>query len=131
MKKNYGKTIDVTPVVQWIKDNAVDGIAPNRTTYDQVHGDLPAFTVLQRRGWNWAKLVEMAGLQPAYKGRPTQNRLDDNALGEMVERRRRQAEPPIPKSWPLFGIPTRTETFVVRIAADTAIRCTRQYFSLR
>jgi hypothetical protein len=35
-----------------------------------------------------------------------------------------------PRSWPLFGIPTKTETFVVPIDDATAIRCTRSYYSL-
>ncbi len=40
------------------------------------------------------------------------------------------AEPPTPSQWPIFGIPTRHETFIVPIDDATAIRCTRSYYSL-
>src|SRR5690606_13288743 len=41
------------------------------------------------------------------------------------------AEPPRPSTWPLFGIPTRTENFRGRLPDGTVVQVTRQYYCLR
>lgn len=137
------KPINIEPVFEWIRRNSTDGFGPARSLY---HGaaaanGLPSYSSLQLRKWTWPKLLEAAGVQPCPKGRPPigsgakylRNHPGAVPLGLAAELERMEAtaEPPQPRSWPLFGIPTRQETFTVRIDAETAIRCTRQYFSLR
>lgn len=141
------RPIDIEPILQWIRDNSVDGIGPARSMY---HGaatavGLPSYSSLQLRKWTWPKLLEAAGVPPRAVGRPRNiiepecgNAMLHRVAGctpatvdEEIELMRTHAEPPRPTDWPLFGIPTKTETFVVAITDNTAVRCTRQYFSLR
>lgn len=135
--------IDIEPVLEWIRTNSTDGIGPARSMYHTAasRAGLPSYSSLQLRKWTWPALCEAAGVQRRQNGRPPKSqgaqflRAYPGALPATVEEEIQHmhdhAEPPQPRSWPLFGIPTRTETFTVRIAADTAIRTTRQYYSLR
>ena len=136
------KPIDLEPVLQWIRDNSIDGIGPARSMYHSAAAaaGLPSYSSLQLRKWTWPALCKLAGVERRQVGRPPQSegpaflRRFPGAIPATVEEEIQQmhdnAEPPQPRSWPLFGIPTRTETFTVRISDDTAIRCTRQYFSI-
>ena len=141
------KVIDLEPVLQWIRNNTIDGISPARRMYhaSAVRAGLPAYSSLQRRNWTWPKLLKAAGVPQRPLGRPrniTERECGSDILHrvsgatpasveEEMDLMRAHAEPPRPAEWPLFGIPTKTETFVVAITDDTAVRCTRQYFSLR
>ena len=124
---NNLKAIDLEPVLQWIRNNTIDGISPARRMYhaSAARAGLPAYSSLQRRNWTWPKLLAAAGVPPRVAG------CTPATADEEIELMRTHAEPPRPTDWPLFGIPTKTETFVVPLTANTAVRCTRQYFSLR
>ena len=144
---NNLKAIDLEPVLQWIRNNTIDGISPARRMYhaSAARAGLPAYSSLQRRNWTWPKLLAAAGVPPRAVGRPRNiiepecgNAMLHRVAGctpatvdDEIELMRTHAEPPRPIDWPLFGIPTKTETFVVPLTANTAVRCTRQYFSLR
>ena len=137
------KPINIEPVLQWIRDNSIDGIGPARSMYHSAAAaaGLPSYSSLQLRKWTWPLLLDAAGVQRRQVGRPMSGngsaflRAYPGAVPTTVEEEidlmKANAEPPRPSEWPLFGIPTRRETFVVPITADTAIRCTRQYYSLR
>lgn len=137
------KPIDLEPVLQWIRDNTVDGIGPARSMYHSAaaRAGLPSYSSLQLRNWTWPNLLKRAGVEQRQSGRPPIHtgaqflRAFPGAVpatvDEEIDLMRANAEPPQPSSWPLFGIQTRTETFVVAVSDDTAIRCTRRYFSLR
>ena len=137
------KPIDLEPVLQWIRDNSIDGIGPARSMYHSAAAaaGLPSYSSLQLRKWTWPALCKLAGVERRQVGRPPIHtgaqflRAYPGAVPTTVEEEidlmQANAEPPRPTDWPLFGIPTRRETFVVPINADTAIRCTRQYYSLR
>lgn len=137
------RPIDIEPVLQWIRDNSIDGIGPARSMYHTAasRAGLPSYSTLQLRKWTWRKLLDAAGVEQRQLGRPPIHtgsqflRAYPGAVPTTVEEEidlmQANAEPPRPTDWPLFGIPTRRETFVVPISADTAIRCTRQYYSLR
>ena len=122
---NNLKAIDLEPVLQWIRNNTIDGISPARRMYhaSAARAGVPPRAVGRPRNiiepeCGNAMMHRVAGCTPA-------------TVDEEIELMRTHAEPPRPTDWPLFGIPTKTETFVVPITADTAVRCTRQYFSLR
>ena len=133
--------IDMDAIFDWLRDHANGDHAPSRTLYDAEHGDLPGFSSLQRRGWTWNRLIAAAGLLPPEKGRPpvrpgaqflrANPGMAPASVDEEVEQMRLRAEPPVPDSWPLFGIPTKVETFIGRFRDGTPVRCTRHYFSLR
>ena len=137
------KPIDLEPVLQWIRDNTVDGIGPARSMYHSAAAKLglPSYSSLQLRKWTWPALCAKAGVERRQVGRPPIHtgsqflRSFPGAVPASVEEEidlmKAHAEPPQPSSWPLFGIPTRTETFVVAVSDDTAIRCTRSYYSIR
>ena len=137
------KPIDLEPVLQWIRDNSIDGIGPERSMYHSAAAaaGLPSYSSLQLRKWTWPALCKLAGVERRQVGRPPIHtgaqflRAYPGAVPTTVEEEsdlmKANAEPPTPATWPLFGIPTKTETFVVAITDDTAIRCTRQYYSLR
>ena len=137
------KAIDIEPVLQWIRDNCIDGIGPARSMYHSAAAaaGLPSYSSLQLRKWTWPALCKLAGVERRQVGRPPIHtgaqflRRFPGAVpatvDDEIELMRTHAEPPRPTDWPLFGIPTKTETFVVAITDDTAVRCTRQYFSLR
>ena len=120
------KAIDLEPVLQWIRDNSIDGIGPARSMYHAAAAKLglPSYSSLQLRKWTWPALCAKAGVERRQVGRPPIHTGSQFLM-------KAHAEPPQPSSWPLFGIPTRTETFVVAITDDTASRCTRQYYCLR
>ena len=135
--------IDLAPVLDWIRSNSTDGIGPARSAYHSAAAaaGLPSYSSLQLRKWTWPALLDAAGVQRRQVGRPPKS---DGAaflrcwpgaipatVEEEIQHMHDHAEPPQPRSWPLFGIPTKTETFVVPITDDTAIRCTRSYYSLR
>lgn len=44
---------------------------------------------------------------------------------------RHSAEPPRPTTWPLFGIPTKTEVKFGQLPDGTPVWVTRQYYSLQ
>ena len=141
------RPIDIEPVLSWIRTNTVDGISPARRMYhaSAARSGLPAYSTLQRRNWTWPKLLKAAGVPPRPAGRP--RNISERESGSAILHRvsgatpatveeemdlmRAHAEPPRPAEWPLFGIPTKTETFVVPLTANTAIRCTRSYYSIR
>ena len=137
------KPIDLEPVLQWIRDNSIDGIGPARSMYHSAAAaaGLPSYSSLQLRKWTWPALCKAAGVERRQVGRPPQSegpaflRRFPGAIPATVEEEIRQmhdnAEPPQPRSWPLFGIPTRCETFIGRLPDGATVRCTRQYFSLR
>ncbi len=137
------KRIDLEPVLQWIRDNTVDGIGPARSMYHSAAAKLglPSYSSLQLRKWTWPALCAKAGVERRQVGRPpiyTGSQFLRRYPGavpasveEEIDLMKEHAEPPRPATWPLFGIPTRTETFVVAVSDDTAIRCTRSYYSIR
>ena len=126
-------TIDA--VIARLRELAQNGHAPGVRAWNRQRGpDLPIYETLSAHGHNWLDLCELAGLEPAKRGGPPGSPgriVSFEAADAEVRHRLATAEPPRPAEWPLFGIPTKTETFVVAITDDTAVRCTRQYFSLR
>ncbi len=134
-------TIMATPSSTGCATTPTATTRPAASLYDAEHGDLPGFSSLQRRGWTWNRLIAAAGLLPPEKGRPpvrpgaqflrANPGMAPASVDEEVEEMRLRAEPPVPKSWPLFGIPTKVETFIGRFPDGTPARCTRHYFSLR
>ncbi len=137
------KPIDLESVLQWIRDNSNDGIGPPRSAYHSAAAaaGLPSYSTLQLRKWTWVKLLASAGVEQRQVGRPPKSEgpaflrrwpgAVPATVEEEIQKMHDHAEPPQPRTWPLFGIPTKTETFVVPITDDTAIRCTRSYYSLR
>ena len=129
--------IDIEPILDWIRANSTDGMAPPRRNYNysSAAAGLPAWSTLHRRGWTWAKLVQTAGLIERPNGRPPKEGwhpgMSHASIAAEIDRMEATAEPPQPRSWPLFGIPTRCETFIGRLPDGATVRCTRQYFSLR
>ena len=137
------RPIDIEPVLQWNRDNSTDGIGPARSMYHTAasRAGLPSYSTLLLRKWTWPRLLSLAGVERRQNGRPPKSdgaqflRSFPGAIPATVEEEIQymhdHAEPPTPATWPLFGIPTKPETFVVAITDDTAIRCTRSYYSLR
>ena len=122
-------------VIARIQELAVDGYAPGIRTYDRQRGPgLPGYPTLVYHGYSWPELVELAGLEPAKRGGPPgsrPNRINFEAADAEVRHRLATAEPPRPATWPLFGIPTRTEVCIGQLPDGTPVRVTRQYYSLR
>ncbi len=137
------KPIDLEPVLQWIRDNSTDGIGPARSMYHSAAAKLglPSYSSLQLRRWTWPALCAKAGVERRQVGRPPKSEgpaflrrwpgAVPATVEEEIQHMHDHAEPPQPRSWPIFGIPTRTETYIVPIDDTTAIRCTRSYYSLR
>ncbi len=137
------KSIDLEPVLEWIRENSTDGIGPARSMYHSAAAKLglPSYSSLQLRKWTWPALCAKAGVERRQVGRPPIHTGSQflrrypgavpTSVEEEIDPMKEHAEPPRPASWPLFGIPTRTETFVVAVSDDTAIRCTRSYYSIR
>ena len=127
-------------VIARIQELAVDGYAPGFRTYNAQRGPgLPAHATLADHGYSWMQLIELAGLEPAKRGGPPGN---TNATGAQrsarfatldadVQQMFATAEPPRPATWPLFGIPTKTEIRFGQLPDGTPVRVTRQYYSLR
>ena len=136
------KPIDIEPVLQWIRDNSIDGIGPARSMYHSAAAaaGLPSYSSLQLRKWTWPLLLDAAGVQRRQVGRPMSGngsaflRAYPGQIPPDVETEIQSmhdhAEPPTPSQWPIFGILTRHEAFIVPIDDATAIRCTRSYYSL-
>ena len=122
-------------VVARIQELAVDGVAPGFRTYNAQRGPgLPAHATLADHGYSWMQLIELAGLEPAKRGGQPgsrQYRINFEAADAEVRHRLATAEPPRPATWPLFGIPTRTEVCIGQLPDGTPVRVTRQYYSLR
>ena len=133
-------TYTLDQVIARIQELAVDGYAPGIRTYDQQRGPgLPGYPTLVYHGYSWPQLVELAGLEPAKRGGQPGN---TNATGAQrsarfatldadVQQMFATAEPPRPATWPLFGIPTKTEIRFGQLPDGTPVRVTRQYYSLR
>lgn len=122
-------------VIARMREMAHNGTAPSVRTWNQERGPgLPASETLHYHGHSWLRLVELAGLEPAKKGGQPGSRgrmVSFEAADAEVRHRLATAEPPRPNSWPLFGIPTRTEVKIGQLPDGTPVRVTRQYFSLR
>src|SRR5690606_5726361 len=137
MMSGKQKPIDLEPVLQWIRDNSTDGIGPARSMYHNSAAaklGLPSYSSLQLRKWTWPALCARAGRPPTHTGSQFLRRYPGAvpaSVEEEIDLMKEHAEPPRPASWPLFGIPTRTETFVVAVSDDIAIICTRSYYSIR
>lgn len=135
--------IDIEPVLEWIRANSIDDIGPARSMYHSAAAalGLPSYSSLQLRKWTWPLLLDAAGVQRRPVGRPMSGNgsaflraypgMIPAGVETEIQAMHDNAEPPQPQSWPLFGIPTRSETVIIRTGANTAIRCTRQYYSLR
>lgn len=127
----------VEQVIERLQELAIDGEAPSRQRYDAQRGDLPICRTLEKLGHSWADLVAAAGLRRTGPGnKPGSGKgfrvVDTPAETEAFIRNAfATAEPPRPSSWPLFGIPTKTETFRGRLPNGKAVQVTRQYYSLR
>jgi len=69
---NNLKAIDLEPVLQWIRNNTIDGISPARRMYhaSAARAGLPAYSSLQRRNWTWPKLLAAAGVPPRATAKP-------------------------------------------------------------
>jgi len=67
------RPIDLDPVLQWIRQNSVNGIAPVQDSYEQVASELgmPSRRTLAKLGWTWSKLAETAGVEVRRRGRPS------------------------------------------------------------
>ena len=122
-------------VIARIQELATNGVAPGFRTYNAQRGPgLPAHATLAEHGYNWMQLIELAGLEPAKRGGPPgsrPNRINFEAADAEVRHRLATAEPPRPATWPLFGIPTKTEIRFGQLPDGTPVRVTRQYYSLR
>jgi len=68
------RPINLDPVLQWIKENSVDGIAPLQNIYEQISSasGMPSRRALAKQGWTWSKLAEAAGVGVRQRGRPSQ-----------------------------------------------------------
>lgn len=135
--------IDIEPVLEWIRANSIDDIGPARSMYHSAAAalGLPSYSSLQLRKWTWPLLLDAAGVQRRPVGRPMSGNgsaflraypgMIPAGVETEIQAMHDNAEPPQPRSWPLFGIPTRCETFIGRRPDGATVRCTRQYFSLR
>lgn len=115
-----------------------NGFAPSKDRWDQQRGPgMPTSYMIVTTGRTWAQVVEAAGLVRAASGNKLGSRkgFAERPVPEETEAYIRNAfataEPPQPKTWPLFGIPTRTENFRGRLPDGTVVQVTRQYYSLR
>lgn len=131
-------TYQIEDVIARLHELSRDGIAPSLRDYNRLRGPgLPSTATLGLHGHTWPQLVERAGLQFAKRGAQPGNRnaaahsARFEAIDAEVRHRMATAEPPRPSSWPLFGIPTRTETRFGQLPDGTPVRVTRQYYSLR
>lgn len=116
---------------------AQDGAAPSKERWDQQRGPkMPSSYMICNTGRSWAQVVEAAGLLRAAAGNKLGSRkgFREKAVPADVEAYVQHAfetsEPPRPKTWPLFGKPTKTETFRGRLPDGTPVQVTRQYYSL-
>ena len=113
---------------------AVGGVAPRVRDYSLLRENGPALETLARYGVRYSDLVTLAGLKPVTRG-PGAGRVPA-AVEEDVLHRFATAEPPAPKSWPLFGIPTRRRVLEQRVIGEdadgllVAVRV-EEWFSLR
>ena len=93
---------------------------------------MPTSYMIVTTGRTWAQVVEAAGLVRAASGNKLGSRkgFAERPVPEETEAYIRNAfataEPPQPKTWPLFGIPTRTENFRGRLPDGTVVQVTRQ-----
>lgn len=113
---------------------AVDGVAPRVRDYMALREEGPAIETLARYGVLYSDLVTLAGLKPVTRG-PGAGRVPAS-VEEEVQHRFATAEPPAPKDWPLFGIPTRRRVLEQRVIgedADGVLVAVRyeEFFSLR
>ena len=119
-----------------------EGYAPSKDRWDEQRGDtLPSALTIVKHGYLWADLVERAGLKRSPPGNrpgskpPGRVHFQEKPVPEETEAFIRNAfataEPPRPSTWPLSGIPTRTQTFRGRLPDGTEVQVTRQYYSLR
>ena len=123
-------------VIARLRELAEHGHAPGMRRWNVERGPgLPSHDTLARHGHDWLKLCELAGLEPARPGGAPGIRIASRAAFEAVDAEVRHrfatAEPPRPASWPLFGIPTKTEVKFGQLPDGTPVRVTRQYYSLR
>ena len=124
-------------VIACLRSLAVGRIAPSSRTYDEKRSPgLPNARLLWLHGHKYSHLVALAGLEPALRGNAARQRhagrqVDFATVDAEVRQRMASAEPPRPATWPLFGIPTRTEQYIGTRRDGARVRVTRQYFSLR
>ena len=112
---------------------AVGGVAPRVRDYSLLRDDGPSVETLSKYGLRYSDVVKRAGLRPAALGPGSKV---PAAVEEEVQHRFATAEPPAPKSWPLFGIPTRRRVLEQRVIgedADGVLVAVRveEWFSLR
>ena len=141
-RPKFTRQSGIDAAVARIQELAVDGIAPPRSIYAVRHNQAPGVGWLHKNKIDYGDLCAMAGLRRSNKSlaaadarRFRQRRLSNASVPPAteaeIERMSTAAAPPEPRTWPLFGIPTRTETVISRLDDGTAIRTTRQYYSLR
>lgn len=131
------RTWTMHDVLVRIRELATDDVAPTTREYNSQRGPgLPGYETLKLDGHTWPELVELAGLDPAPRGSAAQIRRAHrvrafDAVDAHVRQLMATAEPPRPNTWPLFGIPTRTEVRIGQLPDGTPVRVIRQYYSLR
>ena len=123
----------VQRAVAEVQRMAVGGVAPRVRDYSLLRDAGPSVETLAKYGLRYSDVVKLAGLRPAALG-PV-GRVPA-AVEEEVRHRMETAEPPAPKSWPLFGIPTRRRVLEQRVIgedADGVLVAVRyeEFFSLR
>ena len=106
------KPIDIEPVLQWIRDNSIDGIGPARSMYHSAAAaaGLPSYSSLQLRKWTWPALCKLAGVERRQVGRPPIHTGSQflraypgavpTTVEEEIELMRTHAEPPRPPTGP-------------------------------
>ena len=125
-------------VYQQMRELADDGAAPSKERWDQQRGPkMPSSYMIVNTGRTWAQVVEAAGLKRAAPGSKLGSKKGFKAqpvpaeTEAFIQHAFETAEPPRPTRWPIFGIPTRTQTFRGRLPDGTPVQVTRQYYSLR
>lgn len=124
---------ELARVLAYLQAHARNGRAMTRDDYDCTRPDnMMSSQRLQRRGYTMTRLAELAGLTPHPAGRRAKW-----AGIEADPEPEATPEPPTPKSWPLFGTPTRREVVIFTRdgqpprVGDLVYRIERQAYSLR
>lgn len=127
--------IEIARVIAYLQAHARNGHMMARDDYDcHRPADMMSSQRLLRRGYSFTRLAELAGLTPHPAGRRA--KWTDSSEIEDMDAPTSTAAPP-PKSWPLFGIPTRHEVIIFTRdgrppqPGDLVYRLERQAYSLR
>lgn len=124
---------ELARVLAYLQAHAHDGRMMARDDYDYTRpADMMSSQRLLRRGYSMTRLAELVGLTPRPAGCGAKwTGSEEEPEPEATP------EPPAPKSWPLFGTPTRREVVIFTRdgqpprVGDLVYRVERQAYGLR